>query len=262
MSSQPDSGICAILLDYGGVVAEEGFREGLMAIGRSTVLGADRFFEVASDTVYDSGYLIGQAEEHDYWNMVRQRTRVERTDEEMRLIILRRFVLRQWMLDLARNLRSSGYTVCILSDQTQWLDQLDKRDNFFRVLRSGVQFLPLGKGQTRPECVHRRGSQLTGPTGEDSVRRRQRGARTQGTSQRSPHDPVPGPGKFPQRDARPRTGVIRLRFQVIPIRFCLHNLAQVAGRGSPLLRTTQGRLITSLRRSPAPRSYSCESESV
>ena len=40
----------------------------------------------------------------------------------------------------------------------------------------------------------------------------------------------------------------------------MYNLAQAAGRGSPSLRTTQSRLITSLRRPPALRSYSCESE--
>jgi hypothetical protein len=48
----------------------------------------------------------------------------------------------------------------------------------------------------------------------------------------------------------------------IPIRFCMYNLVQATGWGSPSLRTTQGRLITSLRRPPALRSYSFESESV
>ncbi len=48
----------------------------------------------------------------------------------------------------------------------------------------------------------------------------------------------------------------------MPISFCMYNLVQDSGRGSPSLRTTQGRLITSLKRPPAPRSYSFESESV
>ncbi len=147
MSSEPESGICALLLDYGGVLAEEGFREGLMAIGRSTAMGADQFFKIAADAVYDSGYLTGHAEEHDFWNMVRQRTQVEGADEEMRMTIFRRFVLRPWMLDLVRKLRTSGYTVCILSDQTQWLDELDKRDDFFKDFDHVFNSYYLGKGK-------------------------------------------------------------------------------------------------------------------
>jgi putative hydrolase of the HAD superfamily len=147
MSPEPQSGIRTLLLDYGGVLAEEGFREGLMTIGRSTAMGADRFFQIAADAVYDSGYLTGQAEEHAYWNMVRSRTQVEGTDEEMRMIILQRFVLRPWMLDLVRNLRSEGYTVCILSDQTQWLGELDKRDDFFKDFDQVFNSYYLGKGK-------------------------------------------------------------------------------------------------------------------
>lgn len=147
MSCVPKSEICAILLDYGGVLAEEGFREGLEAIGSSTAMGADEFFRIAADAVYDSGYLTGQADEHTYWDMVRQRTHVERTDEDMRTIILRRFVLRPWMLDVVRNLRASGLTVCILSDQTQWLDYLDERDDFFRDFAHVFNSYYLGKGK-------------------------------------------------------------------------------------------------------------------
>jgi putative hydrolase of the HAD superfamily len=147
MSCQSESGICTLLLDYGGVMAEEGFREGLMAIGRSTAMGADRFFEIATDAVYDSGYVTGHSEENDFWEMVRQRTQVEAADAEMRLNIVSRFILRGWMSDLVRNLRSSGYTVCMLSDQTQWLDELDERDDFFKDFDQVFNSYHLGKSK-------------------------------------------------------------------------------------------------------------------
>jgi hypothetical protein len=52
------------------------------------------------------------------------------------------------------------------------------------------------------------------------------------------------------------------RQRLIPIRFHIGNLMLAAGWKSPSLRTTQSRLITSLRRPPALRSYSFECEFV
>jgi putative hydrolase of the HAD superfamily len=147
MSPRPESRMSALLLDYGGVLAEEGFREGLMAIGRSVEMGADQFFDIAANAVYDSGYLTGHANEHAFWEMVRGRTGIERAEEEMRQQILDRFILRPWMLDLVRNLRASGLAVCILSDQTQWLDDLDKRDDFFKDFDRVFNSYYLGKGK-------------------------------------------------------------------------------------------------------------------
>jgi hypothetical protein len=49
---------------------------------------------------------------------------------------------------------------------------------------------------------------------------------------------------------------------IIPMRYSIGNLMLAAGWGSPSLRTTQSRLITSLRRPPALRSYPFECEFV
>ena len=147
MSSQHEPDIRALLLDYGGVLAEEGFREGLMAIGRSTALGAEEFFTIAGDAVYTSGYVTGHEGEQAYWDLVRQQTRVTNTDEEMRRAILSRFILREWMLDVVRSVRSAGYMVCILSDQTQWLDELNERDDFFKHFNKVFNSYHIGKGK-------------------------------------------------------------------------------------------------------------------
>lgn len=147
MSLARETDIRALLLDYGGVLAEEGFREGLKAIGRSTEMGPDEFFAIASEAVYESGYLTGRAKEHEYWDAVREQTSVEASDEAMRDAILTRFVLRAWMLDLVRIVRSAGYMVCVLSDQTDWLDQLDRRDHFFKEFDEVFNSYYLGKGK-------------------------------------------------------------------------------------------------------------------
>jgi putative hydrolase of the HAD superfamily len=143
--------IGVVLFDYGGVLAEEGFREGLKDIARSEGLAPEEFFETARAVVYDSGYVTGHADEHAYWTQVRKLTGVDRSDEYLRSRILDRFALRPWMLDVVRELRRNGLRVGILSDQTQWLDELDRRDDFFKEFNVVFNSYHLGKGKKDPE---------------------------------------------------------------------------------------------------------------
>ncbi len=85
--------IKAVLFDFGGVLSEEGFREGLMAIGRAARFSPEAFFETAAAAVYDSGYVLGKADESAYWAMVRERTGIKGSDKEFRREILERFQL-------------------------------------------------------------------------------------------------------------------------------------------------------------------------
>jgi len=143
--------IRAVLFDYGGVLAEEGFREGLKAIARAEGLASEEFFETARSAVYDSGYVTGHADEHAYWTLVRELTGIDRTEEYLRGRILERFELRAWMLEVARRLRRNGFLVGILSDQTQWLDELDQRDGFFQEFDVIFNSYRMGIGKRSPE---------------------------------------------------------------------------------------------------------------
>jgi putative hydrolase of the HAD superfamily len=116
----------ALLFDFGGVLAEEGFREGLKAIGKKNGLDPDRFFALADALIFESGYLTGRAGESQYWNRLRERTGIAGSDEELREEILTRFVLRPGMIAVADRMRSLGFLVAMLSDQTNWLDELDR----------------------------------------------------------------------------------------------------------------------------------------
>jgi len=122
----------AVLFDFGGVVAEEGFRDGLRAIGKKNGLNPDRFFAAADELIFDTGYLTGQADEAAYWNALRARTGVAGSDEELRSEILKRFVLRPAVIEVVDCLRRQGATVAMLSDQTNWLEELDRESPFFR----------------------------------------------------------------------------------------------------------------------------------
>lgn len=158
--------IKAILMDFGGVLAEEGFREGLMAIGQKAGLTPEAFFETAAAAAYDSGYVLGQASEKDFWNMVRAKTGVNGADKELRREILDRFTIRKWMLEVAGDLRRRSYLVCILSDQTQWLDELNDKYDFFQSFDIVFNSYHLGKGKNDPSLFTDVASQL-GVAGEE-----------------------------------------------------------------------------------------------
>jgi putative hydrolase of the HAD superfamily len=142
--------IKAVLFDYGGVLAEEGFREGLMAIGRANGLPEESFFQTAAQAVYDSGYVTGHSRESAYWDLLRNRTGISGTDQAFRKEILTRFILRQWMIEVVRQLRRRGLTVAILSDQTDWLDELNDRDDFFKEFDHVYNSFHVGKGKKDP----------------------------------------------------------------------------------------------------------------
>ncbi len=137
----------AVLFDFGGVIAEEGFREGLFAISSNSKLDPAEFFKIASDAIYDTGYIIGKASECSYWDLLRLRTGVSMSDLEMRLEILRRFNLRPWMLRIVDKLRQQGYFVALLSDQTNWLDELDATGHFSGRFDAVFNSYHLGKGK-------------------------------------------------------------------------------------------------------------------
>lgn len=122
--------IRAVLFDFGGVIAEEGFYNGLRAIAEQNGLDPDAFFKLGEEIIHGTGYVTGRTDERTYWDEVRGRTGIRREDAYLREEILSRFLVRPGMLAHADRLRASGRTVCILSDQTDWLDELDRRTHF------------------------------------------------------------------------------------------------------------------------------------
>jgi len=120
----------AVIFDFGGVLAEEGFREGVKAIGKKKGLDPQDFYRISSNLVYQTGYITGTTDEHSYWNAVREKTDIKGEDQEFREEILKRFKLRPEMTAMAEKIKSSGFIVAILSDQTNWLDELDQRTPF------------------------------------------------------------------------------------------------------------------------------------
>jgi len=139
--------IRAVIFDYGGVLAAEGFREGLEAIALRHGLEPAEFFTLASDAIYETGYITGRGTEAGYWNALRRKTGLTGEDSDLAGEILRRFVLRPRMLAAVRALRAHGFITAILSDQTDWLERLDVRDRFFLEFDRVFNSYRLGKGK-------------------------------------------------------------------------------------------------------------------
>ena len=148
--SRENMNIKAILLDFGGVIAEEGFQQGLYAIAVKFGLDRKRFFQLANEAVYNSGYVTGSGSEKDFWNEVRKHSGIIAPDDELRQEILSRFIPRDWMLETVRSMQQQGLLTAILSDQSDWLDQLDARYNLFQYFDAVFNSFHLGKTKRDP----------------------------------------------------------------------------------------------------------------
>jgi len=150
VQDNPATAIRAVLFDFGGVLAEEGFREGLKAIARRHGLDPEEFYRQGAEAVYESGYVVGGGSEADFWDLLCRRGGLPVYEPGFTHAILRRFVLRPEMMAAVRTLRRRGFLTVILSDQTDWLDQLDARDGFFRAFDRIFNSYYLGKGKRDP----------------------------------------------------------------------------------------------------------------
>jgi len=140
----------AIFFDYGGVLAEEGFADGLRAIAMKNGLPVDDFVKKGFNLVHETGYVTGHVLEKTYWEALRAETGVSGNDTSLRNEILPRFVLRKWMVDLLPKLKGRVPLLGLLSDQTNWLEELNDRDGFFRHFDRIFNSFYLGKSKRDP----------------------------------------------------------------------------------------------------------------
>jgi putative hydrolase of the HAD superfamily len=142
-----DRMVDVVLFDFGGVLADEGWKEGFTAIAEANGLESEQMLQIASDTVYETGYITGKGSEKSFWNAIREKTGIRRDDASLMQEIIPRFILRNWMLDLVRKLKSENLIVGILSDQTDILDKLNAKFDFFKWFDYVFNSYHLGKGK-------------------------------------------------------------------------------------------------------------------
>ncbi|MDX1810663.1 MAG: HAD family phosphatase [Gammaproteobacteria bacterium] len=123
--------IQAVLFDFGGVIAEEGFRNGLIKIAEEQNLALSDITKQGMQAVYDSGFVLGNGNASEFWALLKHRTGIKGSDDILTQRILDGFIVRHWMVELVKRLHDNAYLTGILSDQTNWLDLLDAKYQFY-----------------------------------------------------------------------------------------------------------------------------------
>jgi putative hydrolase of the HAD superfamily len=158
------SRIQAVLFDFGGVLAEEGFSNGLEELAEEQRLPVQNITAEGMRAVYDSGFVLGRATESEFWSLMRRRTGLCGDDKDLTTKLLSGFIIRPWILDLVARLRAQGCITGILSDQTEWLDRLDAQHHFYRLFDRVYNSYYLGKGKHDPSLFSDVAADLDLPT--------------------------------------------------------------------------------------------------
>lgn len=137
--------IDVVFFDFSGVLAEEGFVEGLQKIADRNGFDQDAFLHTVTEICYKGGYATGKKSEADFWDEVRKKTGLVEQNELLHLEILTGFAVRLWMLEVVDVIRASGIKTAILSDHTNWLEDIDFEhsiyahfDRVFNSYREGI----------------------------------------------------------------------------------------------------------------------------
>jgi FMN phosphatase YigB (HAD superfamily) len=136
-----------VLFDFGGVLSQEGWKQGMRAIADGHALNADQLIQTAADTVYETGYIAGKCTENDFWNALKSKTGITGDNASLTGELMSRFILDDRMMNLVKTLKSQNLIIGILSDQTAWMDKINARYDFFRHFDHVFNSYHIGKGK-------------------------------------------------------------------------------------------------------------------
>ncbi|MBN2419678.1 MAG: hypothetical protein JXL81_09865 [Deltaproteobacteria bacterium] len=98
MESETKNLIKAVLFDFGGVISEEGFRNGVRTIAEQSNVDPDIAEKAAFDLIYSTGYVLGKCKEETFWKAIKEATGIKGDNIKLREIILNNFI---WGIPLA-----------------------------------------------------------------------------------------------------------------------------------------------------------------
>jgi len=138
----------AIFFDFGGVIAEEGWENGLSDIAEFHNFESKKFFDDACEVLWTTEYMYGRATEEEFWSRLSEHYEFKMSVDDMRCKIFDRFQIRKPVLNLIEKICISGkYRLGILSDQTNWLDEFNSMYGFFALFERVYNSYHLGKGK-------------------------------------------------------------------------------------------------------------------
>lgn len=140
----------AVLFDFGGVYYTEGFREGIFTISRKYGMAHRSFLETAVQVTYATGYVRGEIPEAGFWEELGKATGLGVPLYPEREIILQAFEPIPGMRALVARI-GEDTPVGLLTDQTNWLYELDERDGFLSSFHAVVSSCEEGFTKRDPE---------------------------------------------------------------------------------------------------------------
>lgn len=120
----------AVLFDLGGVYYTEGFRNGLFTIARKHGIEEQSFYKTATEVIFVNGYVRGESPERVFWDQLASVAHVDVDLFPERNLILEAFKPMPEMEALVA-LTGEQVPVGLLTDQCNWLYELDERDGLF-----------------------------------------------------------------------------------------------------------------------------------
>jgi putative hydrolase of the HAD superfamily len=157
----------AVLIDLGGVYYTEGFKNGLYAIARKYGQKEEEFYQTGHRCVFDTGYVLGEGTERQFWAALAERSGIDADLTGERSLILSAFRPRLEVVRAIAEVRDK-VPVALLTDQTNWLYELDERDHFLANFDAVINSYEEGFSKRDPE-VFRVACQRMGIFPEDAV---------------------------------------------------------------------------------------------
>lgn len=139
--------IKGLFLDFGGVIADEGYKNGLFNIADRFGIEKEVFFKKCADLIYETGYIIGKSNQKEYFDSIKRHFSIRFEDSEFEKIILTSFKIRTPILEITREIRKLNIITAILSDQTDWLDKINEKEDFFRYFDFVFNSYHIGMGK-------------------------------------------------------------------------------------------------------------------
>lgn len=129
----------ALILDFDGVVADSGFHAAVAALAGRLGHAPAVAVRAAMRALRASGYLTGKASEAHFWAALEAELGGRADMAAFRAALIAGSRPRARVLRLARDLADLGWRTAVLSDHTDWLDEIETRTPFggaFAVVRN------------------------------------------------------------------------------------------------------------------------------
>ena len=124
--------IKVILLDFGGVIASEGFQLGILKLSGKYGKNYDEMYEIVDKKVLrEIGYVSGKVSEKKFWKEVAKELDTDEDLSEYRDFILDNFVPRKEVIDTVIKLKDK-FIWGVFSDQTNWIYEIDEKYDFLK----------------------------------------------------------------------------------------------------------------------------------